>query len=471
MAVARYADSYSGLRGTPETSGSTVMQLLGMLMQQKQNQDALALREKEFQAQQGQQDISNEFTRGRFLAENADRDLRAQQINAQLEEARTRTGAGERSTALRGALELANAGADVDTSMLPPNERAIVESAKANAQEEIGRQYQTAAQAADAVNKHLRAQALVKSLKDSTDQGAANENASIIKPWTWGRSLIGRDGWWSGGDSPALESDKTQLKSLSDQLPDLSARASAVLADPNLKQAITFDPTSGQYVPIVPKPRLRGVPAMSGSGPVGPTDVPPAFQDAMGSASIPFTAPNTAVPQGDNTFVGRAAARAQRTAPRIVRQGNNVFQLMPDGSYKFLQRTDGYKDGGTVHGRGTSTSDNITAKVSPGEFIMPAEAMEIPGAPEAMNHMRQTALAIRARRGGRPPMMMPGHYAWGGMVDDAMGSMGDMGGTAASAMGSSGGGFNWLGLVMSFLKAKNANQQKPNPIYNWDGVA
>lgn len=507
------------------------MQLLGMLMQQKQNQDALALREKEFQAQQGQQDISNEFTRGRFLAENADRSLRAQEYNANLNAMTARQGAGERSTALRGALELAASGADVDTSYLPPNERAIVESAKAQAQDELGRQYATAAQAAEAVNRKLRAEALVKSLKES-----GNDKISWFNPTKFFRTR----GW----DDEVFSKDVADAKAMEAQLPDLSARASAVLSDPNLKQSITFDPASGQYVPIVPKPRMRGVPTVSGNGPVGPVTTDqslPAFADAGGSAAIPFVAPNTAVPKSDNTFVGRATERAKRTAPRIVRQGNNVFQLMPDGSYQFIQRTEGsgtngYKDGGTVHGRGTPTSDNITAKVSPGEFIMPAEAMEIPGAPEAMDHMRQTALQIRAARskpmhmatggmipGGNPmSMLMPGmgggnpmamlpmmggsnfnmmmpwlsllsqpgfmkdatkaptfarggvvpHFAWGGMVDDAMGSMGDMSTNAASAVQSGGGGgFNWLGLVMSFLKAKNANQQKPNPIYNWDGIA
>lgn len=142
--------------------------------------------------------------------------------------------------------------------------------------------------------------------------------------------------------------------------------------------------------------------------------------------------------------------------PKIIRNGNNLFQLMPDGSYQFFQRTEGVPSGmasgGMVHGRGTPTSDNITAKVSPGEYVLPAEAMEIPGAKAACDHMRDTALKIRASRNS--PLRM----AKGGMIPGLPG-MGGGGGFNPMSMfmpmmgggGGNGGGFNPLSMFLPFM--------------------
>ena len=72
---------------------------------------------------------------------------------------------------------------------------------------------------------------------------------------------------------------------------------------------------------------------------------------------------------------------------------------------KRAKKVKNYQQGGPVHGPGTPTSDSILARLSNGEYVLPAMAVPIVG---LQNLERARAMANQQTRG----------YALGGMVDD-----------------------------------------------------
>lgn len=84
----------------------------------------------------------------------------------------------------------------------------------------------------------------------------------------------------------------------------------------------------------------------------------------------------------------------------------------------------GKKDGGLIRGPGTATSDSIPARLSKGEFVVPAEAVHLPGILPLLERIRHIALMHRMqhhadaeehyRNGG-----MVLHYADGGLAGSA----------------------------------------------------
>lgn len=82
----------------------------------------------------------------------------------------------------------------------------------------------------------------------------------------------------------------------------------------------------------------------------------------------------------------------------------------------------GKKDGGLIRGPGTGTSDSIPARLSKGEFVVPAEAVRIPGILPLLEKIRHIALVHRMEHSGAGSVT---HMRNGGIV--AVGPFGEPG--------------------------------------------
>ena len=429
----------------------------------RQNQKNWADQFKEDVAQRG---VVNELAVGRLRQEEADRKLRTAYYNAQLAQG----GAAARNTALREAVELARMGGAVDTSQFSPNEAALINAVATQANDEIGREYGLASNVAETLNRPRRTQALINALKGDVKEASKTEDARWYNPATWGRIFV--------GDSPSYNANVAELKTLESQLPDFTAQAQAV--NPELRALLTIDPATGDYVPIVPKPRTtnKRVVVPQGSGALGPVrdDTPELLRDATA-----FDAPPAAPIR---IKASSLAQPPQAPPPHALAIGATVQMEHADGTKSWVHPDDvnaflrknvgsrraGMADGGSVVGQGTSTSDNVSARLSPGEFVLPAETMEIPGAYQLAERMRGAGLALRSAR------QRPLRFASGGMFPFALPGMGGgksggfnplamfMGGMP---MGGGGGGMNmmmpWLSLLRQpgFFNKATGNEYRP----------
>lgn len=195
-----------------------------------------------------------------------------------------------------------------------------------------------------------------------------------------------------------------------------------------------------------PDPRTSGVPANIASDPqyaqlLKMSQMPglPGEAGKKGLAKLQAALP----PSGQNPLQGMSiyGAQPQPQAPVYGPAGGGI-----GGTTGLAQPhlAEGgvvdYQKGGPVHGKGTSTSDSIPAKLSNGEGVLNAGAMQQPGMADALallnhlgqqHHLAQAKAHMEAAAGGPPQahMMPPGlqqvlqahgigpqHFAFGGTV-------------------------------------------------------
>lgn len=92
------------------------------------------------------------------------------------------------------------------------------------------------------------------------------------------------------------------------------------------------------------------------------------------------------------------------------------------------QASPGFRNGGLVQGPGTATSDSVQAKLSDGEFVLPADTVRKVGVKNLRDLVKRThAPSGQVRR--------PGRFADGGMPDDELRRQQNSFGDAAAAAG------------------------------------
>ena len=98
---------------------------------------------------------------------------------------------------------------------------------------------------------------------------------------------------------------------------------------------------------------------------------------------------------------------------KVVKELTRVQELTDTLAFKKMQGTDvqtshlpGFSKGGLIQGQGTETSDSILAKVSKGEFVVPAATVKKVGV-EALNNLGNFSLLDKLPRITMPEIKVP----------------------------------------------------------------
>lgn len=122
----------------------------------------------------------------------------------------------------------------------------------------------------------------------------------------------------------------------------------------------------------------------------------------------------------DAELMARMGKQQPAPAPAPAAPGNAIGDYVGMTALQRREKDAGLKHGGMVRGPGTGTSDSIAARLSDGEYVLPADTVQAIGVP-ALDAVKDAthAPAGKAARGFKPELF----FAHGGLVEDKLPGM------------------------------------------------
>lgn len=455
MAAVQYGNSYADLNPARQTSGQSILALLGLLQRGQIAQQEEAYRKS---ALEQQATLQREWMA-------ADAKKQADAVPAYKAQDQLKSAQYDAANMKFGSPDEVRA----QYPLLPEGIENSLAAQSLDARKQYNQRARLASSTRDLLNQYAGPESNVR--EEAANQAGINTELTALP---WSHHIYGTEA--SGRQSDLenrLKTSKWRQLQYQGETTGLNPRPT----DKDLLSLVVPNPQTGRYESLLPESPWEttqttsvrtagaGAPAAAAvSRTYAPSYAAPTGAPSRANAMQFMQGPGVVAPPDVKSWVIQRASALGQTSN--LTQAQAIAQARAEYAAQF--GNPGMAAGGRIRGPGTSTSDSIPIRASAGEYIVPAEAMQIPGVPRELDHIRRMALHKRA-------MNMGGRYQdggevgdwsdftqpsfWGSTPEDAAWN------TAPTGMGSqpaTGTGGNFLQRLMQMASRQQAPQSEAN---------